>query len=322
MKKEQTDKNTQVAPSKPATPAVVTHVAQKPNTRPPTQIEVLRSNMEGEFLKTVTYYYSGNEQDALMFKTAAVDYVRRIPKLLECDRLSLLSAFAQVAQFRFMPSGVSGEAYIIPYGKEAKFQLGYQGIVTLLYRTNKIRSISANIIYENDIFEYEEGLDSKLIHKPAMFGKPKGDAIGVYTVVSLTGGQKTFKVMDKDAVLAIKNLSKAKASKESPWNSDKDPEMWMWKKTCLIQHSKLLPKTKELQRAIEQDIEGEGMERSPLDAGGPAVGVSSHDPKNFLPAPETEVIPEGEPDDEMSEEEKADIIAQEKKDAEQGTIEM
>lgn len=255
-----------------------THEITKPNSRPPTDIEIVRRQMEGEFINTVKNYYQGNEQEALRFKTAAVDYIRKVPKLLSCDRISLLSAFVQVAQFRFLPSGVNGEAYVIPYGNEAKFQLGYQGIVTLLYRSKKVVAITANIIYQNDKFDYQEGLDAQLIHKPAMFGEAKGDPIGVYTVAQMTNGTKTFKVMDKDAVMSIKNLSKAKASKESPWNSDKDPELWMWKKTCLIQHAKLLPKTQELQEAIEADYEGEGIERPQLDAGGPAVGAAFHQP--------------------------------------------
>ena len=269
-----------------------THIVSTPNKRPATPIETLRANMEGEFIRTVSNYYRGNMDEALAFKTAAVDYVRKVPKLLECDRISLLSAFVQAAQFRFMPSGVSGECYIIPYGKEAKFQLGYQGIVTLLYRTAKISGITANVIYEHDDFDYQEGLDAHLVHKPAMFGKPKGEPIGVYTIVQMKGGSKTFKVMDKDAVFGIKDLSKAKDSRESPWNSDKDPEMWMWKKTCLLQHAKLLPKSRELVEAIERDYEGEGFERPRLDAGGPAVGRALHEPEAV--AEETENDHDGE----------------------------
>lgn len=258
-----------------------THVTTTPNKKPATPIETLRGNMEGEFIKTVVNYYRGNEQEALSFKTAAVDYVRRVPKLLECNRISLLSAFVQAAQFRFMPSGVMGEAYIIPYGNEAKFQIGYQGIVTLLYRAG-VKGISANVVYKNDEFNYEEGLNPILYHKPAPFGTPRGEAVGVYTVAQLEGGARTFKVMDKDAVMAIKALSKAKASKESPWNSDKDPELWMWKKTCLIQHAKMLPKTQELQKAIEADYEGECMDKGGLDAGGVAVGRAFHGPEITL----------------------------------------
>lgn len=247
-----------------------------PSKRPPTEIELVRKQMDGEFLVTVENYFRGNKDEALAFKTAAVDYIRKTPKLLECDRVSLLSAFVQVAQFKFMPSGVMGEAYVIPYGREAKFQIGYQGLVTLLYRTPQVKAITANIVYENDEFTYEEGLDPKLYHKPAPFGKDKGKALGVYTVVQLEGGARTFKVMSESDVMQIKALSKAKATADSPWNSDKDPFKGMWKKTCLIQHAKFLPKTAEFQKAVEKDMDGEGMEKSPYDAGGPAVGKAYH----------------------------------------------
>lgn len=259
----------------------MTHVATQPNKKP-TEIDVLRGNLAApEFEKSIQSYYKGNKHEALKFKTSIIDYVRAVPKLLECDRISLLSAFAKSAQFRFMPSNVGGECYILPYGGQAKFQLGYQGIITLLFRTNKISTITSHIIYANDGFDYEEGLDSKLVHKPAMFGKPKGDPIGVYTVVTMTDGNKSFKVMDKDGVMGIKKLSKAQSSKESPWNSDKDPELWMWKKTCLIQHAKLLPKTEEIIEAIGRDNEVEAGD-TPLDADGPATGKASHAPDKVV----------------------------------------
>jgi len=261
-----------------------THVVTKPNQRPPTDLEILKKDLATDYLKTVKNYFRGNEAEALTFMTSAIEYVRRVPKLLQCDRQTLLTALVTAAQFRFMPSGVSGEAYIIPYKNEAKFQLGYQGIVTLLYRTDKVKAISANIIYENDTFDYQEGLNAVLIHKPAMFGKPKGEPIGAYTVAQMAGGARTFKVMDKDAIMGIKALSKASTTSQSPWNSDQDPEMWMWKKTCLIQHAKLLPKTVELQQAIEKDYEGEGLDKPRLDPAGAAVGRAFHSPD----APDTE----------------------------------
>lgn len=277
-----------------------THVVTTPNVKPVTPLARMETimNENANFVQTVANYYRGNEQEALRFKTAAIDYVRRVPKLLECDPVSLLSAFVQSAQFRFLPSGVGGEAYVIPYGREAKFQLGYQGLVTLLYRTGQIATITANIIYEHDEFDYQEGLDAHLIHKPAMFGKQKGEAIGVYTVVQMTGGQKTFKVMDKEMIMSIKDLSKAKGSKESPWNSDKDPEKWMWRKSCLIQHAKLLPKTQEFQQAIAVDNDGEGIERPHIDAGGIGVGKASHRPETEATIPQSaQVLDYSDPED-------------------------
>jgi len=284
-----------------------THITTTPNTRPPTSIEILRKNLDGEFTNTVTNYFRGNSDEALAFKTAVVDYVRKTPKLLECDRTSLMTAFVQVAQFKFMPSSVSGEMYVIPYGKEAKPQLGYQGIITLLYRAKTVIAITGNIIYANDYFAFEEGLNPVLVHKLAKFGTPKGEPIGCYTIAQLESGAKTFKVMSKDDIMAIKKLSKAKNSPDSPWNSSKDPFNWMWLKTCLIQHSKFLPKTPELIKAIEIDNDGEGQEKPNLDAAGPATPKAFHG---------NELIRDAEVDEsaELTEQEKADIIKKENED--------
>lgn len=284
-----------------------THITTKPNAKPLTKIDSLKAMMAGsEYQKSITNYFSGNKEEYLRFVTSAIDYVRKVPKLLECDRTSLMTAFVTVAQFKFMPSSVSGEMYVIPYGKEAKPQLGYQGIITLLYRAKTVTAITGNVVYKNDTFEFEEGLNPKLIHKPATFGTPKGEAIGCYTIAVLASGEKTFKVMSKDDIMVIKNLSKAKNSADSPWNSNKDPFNWMWLKTCLIQHSKFLPKTPELIKAIEIDNDGEGIEKPTIDAGGPATPKASHSNENIRDA-EVEESPTYEP----TEEEKAEILRQE-----------
>lgn len=258
-----------------------THTASQPNRKPSTPIQQIKGLMASdEYMKQITNYYRGNKEEAMAFLTSSVEYIRKVPKLLDCDRTSLLSALMISAQLRLMPSGVMGEAYIIPYASEAKFQLGYQGIITLIWRTGQVKSMKAIVVYKNEHFRYEEGIDTVLEHTPTKFGEKKGEPIGVYAVAETVNGGRVFTVMSKEQVLDIKELSKAKASKESPWNSDKDPEMWMWKKTCLIQLAKLLPKSKDVRKAIEEDYKGEGMNRPALDAGGPAVGAALHAPAN------------------------------------------
>lgn len=293
-------------------PANTTHVVTTPNKRPAMPLDVLRDNIRSvEFTKTLSGYFAGSDVETDRFKVAVIDYVRRVPKLLDTERISLMSAFAQVAFFKFMPSGVGGEAYIIPYGNEAKFQLGYQGIVTLMLRTGKVKSIKSLIVYDNEKFEYSEGLETTLIHVPTKFGEKRGLPVGVYAVSTMTNGGRLFKVMSKDEVMEIKEMSKAKASKESPWNSDKDPQLWMWKKTCLIQLGKLMPKSIELQKAIEEDYKGEGMVKYDLDSEGPAVPTASHKPIEEIPEqPQVEIK-----DAEFTETDKEKIIAEENAEA-------
>lgn len=267
-----------------------THVTTQQNKKPATPLDKIRVALtEQGMLNKVINYYGGDKDAGVAFMTSVIDYIRRVPKLLDCTHESLAIAFAQSAQYHFMPSSVGGEAYVIPYKNEAKFQIGYQGLVTLIYRTRKVLSIDSNIVYENDVFEYQEGLNASLIHKPS-FGREKGKPIGVYTVAHLEGGVKTFKVMDEAAIMKIKGLSKAKASPESPWNSNLDPELWMWRKTCLIQHIKTLPKSIELQAAIEKDYEGEGIDKPVLDPIGVATARASHEPEKPVTATAPKVV--------------------------------
>ena len=60
--------------------------------------------------------------------------------------------------------------------------------------------------------------------------------------------------MGKEDILAIgKKFSKSYDSNYSPWNESNDPELWMWKKTCLKQVAKLVPKNERLLKAIDYD---------------------------------------------------------------------
>lgn len=66
-------------------------------------------------------------------------------------------------------------------------------------------------------------------------------------------GEIIFKFMSKDEVMEFKNFSKSKTSDSSPWSPKNDPELWMWRKTCLKQLSKMLPQNEALATAIAED---------------------------------------------------------------------
>lgn len=66
--------------------------------------------------------------------------------------------------------------------------------------------------------------------------------------------------MSKEEVLEFKKFSQSskyppkEGQKDySPWNPENDPELWMWKKTCLKQLSKTLPQNEALATAIAED---------------------------------------------------------------------
>lgn len=213
----------------------------------------LRQILAANYHKQIENLF-GDEAKARRFLSSVMADVQRTPKLLECVPVTLINSYLTMAELGLMPSGVSGEAYVLPYndkknGMQAQFQLGYQGLVTLLYRAGA-RSIVAEIVHEKDPFSYKNGV---LVHDPDPFDDDRGEPKGAYVVVELQAGGKVTKVMSKKQILDIaKKFSKSYNSDFSPWKNN-DPELWMWKKTVLKQAAKLMPKNETVFKAIAED---------------------------------------------------------------------
>lgn len=268
-----------------------THAITTPNQRLLT-IEGFRNMVAKQYMKQITNYLGGDEKKSLKFLSAAIYVIGKVPKLLECDPNSLIQSLMTCAEFDLYPSNAAGEAFILPYNGVAQFQLGYQGLITLLARGGY--SVNAQIVRAKDKFEYEEGMVPKLNHswKPFASDAERGDPVGVYAVITdVRGKAVSLTVMSKEDVMKIKNLSKAKGSQYSPWNSNQDPFLTMWKKSAIKQATKFVPKTETLQKAIERDNEEDStLPKNTLNAEGMATGAASHVPQDMI----GEIDPEAE----------------------------
>lgn len=188
------------------------------------------------------------------FARMAMTAVTMNPDLGRCTPPSFIGALLQAASLGLEPNTSLGQAYLIPYNnyktgvKEAQFQIGYRGMIELAHRSGEFQSIEAHVVYENDEFEYELGLDPKLKHKPAM--SDRGNPVWVYAIYKLKSGGYGFEVMSKaDIDEHRKKYSKAKSS---PWDT-----AWegMAKKTVIKQVLKYAPLKSEFARAItDEDV--------------------------------------------------------------------
>lgn len=209
----------------------------------------LKTVLATHYIKQINNYF-GDEKKSLRFLSGVVSAVQRNPKLLACKPMSVINSFMIMAQLELMPSDVSGEAYVIPYKDEAQFQLGYQGLVTLFYRSG-VKEIITEIVYEKDKFTYKNGV---VRHTPDVFADDRGKAKGAYAIVKLSGGGVLSKVMSAKEILDIgKKFSKSFNSDYSPWDSKNDPQLHMWRKTVLKQIAKLVPKNEAIVKAIDTD---------------------------------------------------------------------
>ena len=153
--------------------------------------------------------------DADRLARIAMTTIRQTPELLDCNIQSLLAAVMQSAQLGLEPN-ILGQAYIIPYGKEAQFIIGYRGMIDLARRSGHIESIYAHPVYDQDDFDYEYGLDPKLRHKPAI--GDRGQFIGAYGVAKFKDGGYHFEFMPKSEIDKRRARSAAKSS--GPWVTD------------------------------------------------------------------------------------------------------
>lgn len=171
--------------------------------------------------------------------------IRQTPKLLECTRESLLGAVMQCAQLGLEP-GTLGQAWIIPYGKEATFVAGYRGLAQLAWRSSQIASIQARAVFEGDVFAFDYGED-KITHKPGSETDP-ALLTHVYAVIHTTNGGRLWDVMSREEVERIRKRSRAGSS--GPWQTDYAE---MAKKTIMRRLFKIAPCSAELQQALALD---------------------------------------------------------------------
>ncbi len=187
------------------------------------------------------------------FTRIALSALNTTPKLAECSQMSFLAALMNAAQLGLEVNSPLGQAYLIPYNNKGKlecqFQIGYKGMLGLAYRNPEIQTIQAQVVYENDDFKYELGLDSKLYHKPSL--SDRGKVRCYYALYKLRNGGYGFEVMSRrDVEEYAKRYSKVTDSLYSPWANNFDS---MAKKTVIKQLLKYAPLRTDLEKAMSMD---------------------------------------------------------------------
>jgi recombination protein RecT len=183
--------------------------------------------------------------------------------LLDCDRGSLLKACLSAAELGLSLNKSMGEADILKVWdgrmkkNVAQFRPRYKGLMKLALQGGEVLKIESRLVYSKDLFEVEEGIESRIIHKHGL--SDRGEKIGAYCVWKLNNGETQFEIMSKEEILAIRDRSSSKTKDGTivgPWDTD-EPEMW--RKTVVRRASKYMPLSTEAQRAVMTDNQAEGI---------------------------------------------------------------
>ncbi|MFK4897362.1 recombinase RecT [Lactococcus petauri] len=171
--------------------------------------------------------------------------------LKNVDSNSVMTAAMKAATLDLPIEPSLGFAYVIPYGREAQFQIGYKGLIQLAIRSGQVTKLNAGPVYENQFIKYDNLFEELEID----FSKPQGIEIaGYFASMELANGFRKIIYWDKEKVTAHgKRFSKSFNRSSSPWQTDFDA---MATKTVLkAMLSTYAPLSTEMQQAIVADNE-------------------------------------------------------------------
>ena len=140
----------------------------------------------------------------------------KAPALYGATKSSIIKVMLDCCAAGIEPNG--RDAYILPYrtkdGTQAQLIISYQGFITLATKSERVSTIRAEIVCENDDFTWEDGV----VHHRIDFFKNRGEMVGVYAVATMRDGSTLSAVLTKEDVDKTRARSRAKDS--GPWVTD------------------------------------------------------------------------------------------------------
>ena len=179
------------------------------------------------------------------FLSSLLSLVNNNKLLAKADPKTVLAGAATAAALDLPINPSLGQAWLVPYGNGAQFQLGYKGVIALAQRTGQIKSIVMTPVYEGEIRDWNRFTETY------SYGEKTSDSIvGYFARFELVNGFAKATYWTKDEVIAhAKRFSKAFGN--GPWKTDFDK---MACKVVLMSIMKTYcPMSVEMQKAFTAD---------------------------------------------------------------------
>lgn len=183
------------------------------------------------------------------FLSSILSLYNSTPQMQACDPMSIISAAAIAATLDLPINQNFGYAYIIPYGNQAQFQLGYKGIIQLAMRTNTYKTISSTEIYEGELVKYDRIKGETEIDESK---RVSDKIVGYLAYFKLLSGFEKYLYMTVDQISAhAKKFSKSYGRSTGPWATNEKAMMEKTPLKLLLQ--KYGPLTIEMQTGMTFD---------------------------------------------------------------------
>ena len=231
--------------------------------RPRTMVDLVMSMKSQISLAISGHTPQERARRAERFARIVVTALRKDAKLQQCSQESFMGAMMTCAQLDLEPNTPQQLAHLIAYNNkgrlECQFQPGYPGLMELAYRSGKVSTFHADVVYKKELeaglFRYSKGLKPNIEHDVDLLSDHReGDIVAAYAVATMKDGSQVFRVVDKKDIARAKRTSAGASSSYSPWNTS--PEA-MWMKTAIKRLCSFLPRTEQLSLAVEMDDKAE-----------------------------------------------------------------
>ncbi|WP_275558581.1 recombinase RecT [Streptomyces sp. 5-6(2022)] len=161
---------------------------------------VLPSHVKGETWMRLAYGALRRDQNLLQVAT-------RNPG-------SLMNALLECARLGHEPA--SDSYYLVPFGNEVQGIEGYRGVVERIYRAGAVKVVKAEVIRQNDVFEYDPDME-RPVHKVDWFGE-RGEVVGAYAYgIFQDGSTSRVVVIDRPYIDKVRKESRGSDKPSSPW---------------------------------------------------------------------------------------------------------
>lgn len=172
------------------------------------------------------------------------------PGLQKCDMHSIFASVVIAAQLG-LEIGVGGQGYLVPYKGKATFVPGWQGLVDLVSRAGRA-TVWTGAVYQGDEFDWALGDKPFVTHRPGGDGDSWRDITHVYAIGRVNGSDfPVIEVWTMDRIVRhLKKFNKVGGMHYALKDDGQNMEMYA-RKVALLQVLKYMPKSVEVQRAVD-----------------------------------------------------------------------
>lgn len=151
----------------------------------------------------------------------------KVPKLLQCNRQSLMNAGMTFGVLALEVDGVTGQGYILPFANVAQPVIGYKGYNTIAGRGGI--TITGAVVREGDEFDWSKGTKAFVRHKAKLDNR--GRIIAAWSHAEANGRPPIVEVMGIGDLEDVRARSPGAKKADSPWNDPKIGLPAMYEKT-------------------------------------------------------------------------------------------